>query len=195
VNHRHLLPNEIDLLLDGESGFGVQPLREHVRACGDCRSQLDAAKRVASRLSELPLIAPRYGMADRVMAQVPVFVPWHVVAKDAITPWIPTNRVMRLAAAVGTAVVGTFITGGALWVAARGDLVAMLTGLAGEGAQAAASDAAGSLVVAVFGPQVVTVIQQLGAWGLAAAAVGFAAASLATIAGLRHVATTTRARS
>jgi len=195
VNHRHLLPNEIDLLLDGESGFGVQPLREHVRTCGDCRSQLDAAKRVASRLSELPLIAPRYGMADRVMAQVPVFVPWHVSARDAITPWIPTNRVMRLAAGVGTAVVGTFITGGALWVAARGDLVAMLTGLAGEGAQAAASDAAGRLVVAVFGPQVVTVIQQLGAWGLAAAAVGFAAASLATIAGLRHVATTTRARS
>ena len=195
MNHRHLLPNEIDLLLDEESGFGVQPLREHIRGCADCRGRLGAAKRVASRLSELPLIAPRYGLADRVMAQVPVFVPWHVAARDAVLPYVPTGRVARLAVAAGTAVIGTLITGGTLWVAARGDLVAMLTGLAGEGAQTAASDAAGSLVVAVFGPQAVTVIQQLGPWGLAAAGLGFAAASLATVLGLRHVATTTRARS
>jgi hypothetical protein len=195
VTHRHLLPNEIDLLLDEESGFGVQPLREHVRGCADCRSRLDAAKRVASKLSELPLIAPRYGLADRVMAQVPVFVPWHVAARDAVTPYVPTGPAARLAAAAVVGVAGTLITGGTLWVAARSDLVATLTGLAGEGAQAAATDAAGSLLVAVFGPQVVTVIQQLGPWGLAAAAVGFGTASLATIVGLRHVATTSRARS
>ena len=195
MNHRHLLPNEIDLLLDEESGFGVQPLREHVRGCADCRTRLDAGKRVASRLSELPLIAPRYGLADRVMSQVPVFVPWHVAAKDAVAPYVPTGRAARIAAATVTAVAGTLVTGGTLWVAARGDLVAMLTGLAGEGAQSAASDAAGSLVVAVLGSQAVTVIQQMGPWGLAAAAAGFATASIATVVGLRHVATTTRARS
>lgn len=195
MTHRHLLPNEFDLLLDEESGFGVQPLREHVRGCTDCRSRLDSAKRLASRLSDLPLIAPRYGMADRVMARVPVFVPWHVAARDAVTPWIPAGRRVQFAAAAVTAVAGTLITGGTLWVAARGDLVATLTGLAGEGAQSAATDAAGSLVVAIFGPQVVTVFQQVGPWGVAAAIVGFAAASLTTVAGLRHVATTTRARS
>ncbi len=140
-------------------------------------------------------IAPRYGLADRVMGQVPVFVPWHVAAWDALTPWVPAARPMRLVAAFGTAMVGALVTGGTLWVAARGDLVALITGLAGEGARTAATDAAGSLVVALFGPQVVTVIRQMGAWGLAAAAIGFAAASLATIVGLRHVATTTRARS
>lgn len=195
MNHRHLLPNEIDLLLDEESGFGVQPLREHVRDCADCRARLSSAKRVASRLSELPLIAPRFGLADRVMSQVPVFVPWHVAARDAITPYIPTGRAAQVAAATLTAVAGTVVTGGTLWIATRGDLVAMLTGLAGEGAQTAASDAAGSLVVAVLGSQAVTVIQQMGPWGLAAAAGGFAAASIATVFGLRHVATTTRARS
>jgi len=36
VNHRHLLPNEIDLLVDGEAGFGVAPLRAHVAECDDC---------------------------------------------------------------------------------------------------------------------------------------------------------------
>ena len=195
MNHRHLLPNEIDLLLDGESGFGDVELREHIRGCQTCRGQLESLQRVASRLSELPLIAPRFGLADRVMAQVPVFVPWHVSARDTITQYVPTGPVARLAAAAVVAVAGTLITGGTLWIAARGDLVSMLTGVAGEGAQVAVSDGIGSLVLTVFGPQAVTAIQQLGPWGLAMAAGGFAAASLATIAGLRHVATTTRARS
>jgi hypothetical protein len=195
VNHRHLLPNEIDLLLDGESGFGVQPLREHVRGCADCRSRLQAGQRVASRLSELPLIAPRLGLADRVMSRVPVFVPWHEAARDAIAPWIPTGRMARLAAALVTAVVGTLVTGGTAWLAARGDVVALLTGLAGEGAQAAAADALGGLAAAVLGPQVVAVIQQMGAWGLAAAAAGFGSAAIGTFLGLRQVAATTRARS
>ena len=33
MNHRHLLPDEIDLLLDDEVGFGVAPLKAHVRDC------------------------------------------------------------------------------------------------------------------------------------------------------------------
>ena len=195
MNHRHLLPNEIDLLLDEETGFGVQPLREHVRGCADCRALLDAAKRVASRLADMPLIAPRYGLSDRVMAQVPVFVPWHVSARDTVSRWVPTGPVARLAAASLVAVAGTLFTGATLWIASRGDLVAMLTGLAGEGAQLAAADAVGTAVVSLFGPQVVTVVQQLGVLGLAVAFGGFAIASLATIAGLRKVAAATRARS
>jgi hypothetical protein len=195
VNHRHLLPNEFDLLLDEESGFGVQPLREHVRGCPDCRAQLSSAKRVASVLAEVPLIAPRYGLADRVMSQVPVFVPWHVSARDTVVEWIPTGRVARLAAAAFVGVAGTMVSGLTLWIATRGDLVSLITGLAGEGVQRAAADAAGDLVVAVLGPQVVTVVQQLGPLGIALAMGGFVVASLGTVLGLKRVATTTRARS
>lgn len=195
MHHRHLLPNEIDLLLDQETGFGVQPLREHVRVCPDCRARLDGALQVASRLAELPLIAPRFGLADRVMSRVPVFVPWHVAARDSLSQWVPTGRGARLLAAALVGVVGSVITGVTLWVATRGDLVAMLTGLAGEGARSAASDAAGDLVVALFGPQVVTVAQQLGTPGIALAFGGFLIASLATVIGLRVVATSSRARS
>jgi hypothetical protein len=195
VNHRHLLPNEIDLLLDEESGFGVQPLREHVRGCPDCRARLDGAERVASALAEIPLIAPRYGMADRIMSQVPVFVPWHVSALDSVVPWIPTSRVARLAAAALVGVAGTLVSGLTLWIATRGDLVSMITGLAGEGAQRAAADAAGDLIVAVLGPQVVAVVGQLGSLGVGLAMGGFVVASLATVFGLRRVAASTRARS
>ena len=195
MTHRHLLPNEIDLLLDEESGFGVLPLREHVRGCGDCRARLDAAKRVASRLAEVPLISPRFGLADRVMARVPVFVPWHVAARDSVTRWIPTGRAPRLVAAVALGIVGMLVSGTTLWVAANGDVLSMLTGLAGEGVQRAATNAAGDLVVAVFGTQLVTVLQQSGPLGVGLAAAGFLGASLVTVFGLRRVAASTRARS
>lgn len=195
VHHRHLLPNEIDLLLDAETGFNVQPLREHVRACPDCSGRLDAAKRVASHLADMPLIAPRYGLADRVMTRVPVFVPWYVAARDTAAHWVPTGPVARLAAAGVIGVAGTVLSAGTLWVATRGDLVSMLTGLAGEGVQLAAADAAGEAIVSLFGPQVVAAVQQLGPMGIGVAFGGFVVASLATVFGLKRVAITTRARS
>ena len=195
MHHRHLLPNEIDLLLDEETGFGVQPLREHVRACPDCRGQLDATKHMASRLADMPPIAPRFGMADRVMSHVPVFEPWHVAARDAVARWVPTGPVARAAAAAVIGVAGTVLSAGTLWIATRGDLVAMLTGLAGEGAQRAAADAAGETIVALFGPQLVAVVQQFGPLGIGVAAGGFVTASFVTVFGLKRVATSTRARS
>jgi len=160
VQHRHLLPNEIDLLVDHESGFGVQPLREHVRDCPDCRARLTVAERVVGSLAEVPLFAPRVGMADRIMSQVPVFVPWHVAARDAVVQW-----------------------------------VSVVTGLVGEEARSAATNAAGDVVVALFGPQVISAVQQVGPLGIAFAAGGFVVASVATVLGLRLIAASSRARS
>jgi hypothetical protein len=195
VQHRHLLPNEIDLLVDEESGFGVQPLREHVRDCPDCRARLGEAKRVVAALAEVPLFAPRIGLADRVMSQVPVFVPWHVAARDAVTRWVPTSPAARLLAAALVAMVGSVVTGLTLWVATRGDMLAILTGLVGEEARSAVTNAAADGVVALFGPQVVAAVQQVGSLGLVLAATGFLVASLATVLGLRRIAASSRARS
>ena len=195
MQHRHLLPNEVDLLVDHESGFGVQPLREHLRDCADCRARLAEAQQVVAAMAEVPLLAPRLGMADRVMAQVPVFVPWHVAARDAVIQWVPTGPVARVFAAVMVAVVGSVVTGLTLWIATRGDMLAVFTGLVGEEARGAITNAAGDLVVALFGPQVVSAAQQVGPLGVALAAGGFLIASLATVLGLRLIATSSRARS
>ena len=195
MHHRHLLPNEIDLLLDEETGFGVQPLREHVRACAECRGRLDEAREVASALSSMPLLAPRIGLADRVMAQVPVFVPWHVAARDAVTRWVPTGPVARAAAALVVAVVGTVVTGLTLWAATRGDMVAALTGVAGEGVLGTAGRAFGDLVVALLGPQLFEAVRMVGPIGFALAFGGFAISSLATVLGLRRLAASSRPRS
>lgn len=194
MHHRHLLPNEFDLLLDEPSGFGVRPLREHVEQCDACRARLDEARSVVTALAELPVFAPRIGLADRVMAQVPVFEPWHVAARDLVRRWTPASQTARLLAASLVAVVGSLLTAVTLWVATRGDLLAMVTGLAGESASSAIASAADDLVVAVFGPGLLAAVQQVGPVGLAFAAGGFVVASLGTILGLRRIATSSRAR-
>lgn len=195
MQHRHLLPNEIDLLVDGETGFGVQPLREHVAACADCRARLAEAQEVVSALSAVPLLSPRMGLADRVMSQVPVFVPWHVAARDTIREWMPATPVARVLAATLVAVVGTLVSGLTIWIATRDDILATLTAAVGEQARSSFADALGNVVVALFGPQVVGAVQQLGPMGIALAGGGFLVASLATVLGLRLIATSSRARS
>jgi hypothetical protein len=195
VHHRHLLPNEFDLLLDEETGFGVQPLKEHVRACPDCRLRLHEAQEVASALSALPKLAPRIGLADRVMAQVPVFVPWHVAARDSVVRWVPTGPLARAAAALIIAVVGTAVTGLTLWVATRGGMVSALTGVAGEGVRGTVTNAFGELIVALLGPQVFQAVQTVGPIGFALALGGFVVSSVGTVLGLRRLATSNRSRS
>src|SRR3954454_20962096 len=99
MNHRHLLPNEIDLLVDGEAGFGVAPLRAHIDECAECRAQFEDARIVVDALEALPHFAPDSRLADRVMSQVPVFVPAHVAARDSVSRWVPQAGPARAAAA------------------------------------------------------------------------------------------------
>ena len=58
MKHRHLLPDEIDQLLDGEAGFGVAPLLSHVEECPTCREELAEARQVVSALERMPHFAP-----------------------------------------------------------------------------------------------------------------------------------------
>ena len=99
--NRHLLPEEIDLLVDGEAGFGVAPLRAHVRDCAECAFELEAARALATELDLLPHHAPAPRFADRVMAQVPVFEPWHVALGDAVRRLVPQSTPARILAAAG----------------------------------------------------------------------------------------------
>jgi len=135
------------------------------------------------------------GMAERVMARVPVFVPWHVAARDTVNRWVPASPAMRALAAGLIAIVGSFLTGLTLWIVTRGEALAMFTGLVGEGVRNTVSQASGDLVLALFGPQLAAAVQQVGPVGVALAAAGFLVASVATVVGLRLIATSSRARS
>ncbi len=195
MNHRHLLPEEFDLLLDDEVGFGVAPLREHTRECEECRAQLEEARMVAATLEELPQFAPSFTMADRVMAQVPVFVPWHVAALDTVQRFMPRSRPARVAAVGLMGTVGAVLTGGALWVAARGNVVSFAADVAGSHLRGAAVQAVQTGMVTLFGPSVMDTLQHGGLIGLGAIAAGFLVSAAASAFGLRAIAAAARRRS
>lgn len=192
---RHLLPNEFDLLLDRESGFGVQPLREHVRGCAECRDRLEEKQSIVAAIDQLPLMSPRIGMADRVMARVPVFVPWHVAARDALSRLVPEAPGMRAAAAAVVAIVGSALTALVIWIASRGDLLGIVSAVAGEGVRVTVSQAIGDVVIALFGRQLAVAVDQVGPLGAALAFAGFLLAVGATVIGLRRIAAASAARS
>jgi len=188
MNHRHLLPDEIDLLVDDEVGFGVTPLKAHIRDCGECRTRVEDARRVLGSLEEVPHFSPSHTFADRVMAQVPVFVPWHVTARDSIAHWLPRSRSARLAvAALATSAVSV-LTVTILWIATQTDVLVLATSAAGDQLQNVVFTAGRDVLATVFGDQMFAIIQRTGTVGVAAALLGLAATATASIVGLRALA-------
>jgi hypothetical protein len=189
VNHRHLLPNEIDLLVDGEAGFGVAPLRAHVAECDDCRARLDDARVVVDALEALPHFAPDSRLADRVMAQVPVFVPAHVAARDSVAQWMPRSAPARVAAAVVATSVAGLLTLAMVWLASRGNAVMFVTGLFTDRLQRLVLGTVRDVALALLGESAVTAIQASGTLGVTLLVLGFLGTAVGTVLALRRVAT------
>jgi len=192
VNHRHLLPNEIDLLVDGEGGFGLAPLRAHVRECATCRGELDEARQIADALEELPHFAPSVGLADRVMAQVPVFVPWHVAVRDSVARWVPQARPLRVAAFTVGTTVASLLTVATLWLLTQGDMLALAAGLAGDRVRELAGEGLRQVAAALLGEQFLVLLQQMGMIGAGLAALGFVLSAAGAVAGLKALARSRR---
>jgi len=194
VNHRHLLPNEIDLLVDGEAGFGVAPLRAHVAECDECRARLDDARIVVDALEDLPHFAPDSRLADRVMAQVPVFVPAHVAARDSVMRWLPQSAPARAAAAViGTSIAG-LLTVAMIWLASRGDAAIFATSLFADRVQSLVIGTARDLALSLLGESAVAAIQASGTLGVTLLVLGFLGTAVGTILALRRLATASSRR-
>jgi len=194
VNHRHLLPNEIDLLVDGEAGFGVAPLRAHVAECDDCRARLDDARIVVDALEDLPHFAPDARLTNRIMAQVPVFVPAHVAARDSVTRWLPHSGPARAAAAViGTSIAG-LLTLAMVWLASRGDAAIFATSLFADRVQSLVIGTARDLALSLLGESAVAAIQATGTLGVTLLVLGFLGTAVGTILGLRRLATASSRR-
>ncbi len=188
MNHRHLLPNEIDLLVDGEAGFGVAALRAHMLECDDCRERVEDARVVVEALEALPHFAPDSRLADRVMAQVPVFVPAHVAARETVRRWTPQSSAARVAAvAVGSSVAG-LLTIAMIWLAMQGDAMVFMAGLVGDRFRNAMLAAARDVAVALLGESALSTLQTIGPLGTALLLGGFLLAAVATVIGIRRLA-------
>ena len=110
MNHRHLLPNEIDLLLDGDVGFGMAPLRAHAATCERCSAELESARQVVEALDHLPHFTPSPFFADRVMARTHVFQPWHVAALDSARRVLPSPGPARILVGVAASSIALIVT-------------------------------------------------------------------------------------
>jgi len=188
MNHRHLLPDEIDLLLDDEVGFGVTPLRAHVRECARCRALVDDARVAVDALEAVPHFAPSHIFADRVMASVPVFIPWHVAARDAVEQWLPRARRTRYIVAGLATSVASVVTLAILWVATQTDALVLASGAAGNELRSVAMDAGQRALEFIFGDQAVALVQSAGTAGVVAALAGLVLVTAGSVAGFRALA-------
>jgi hypothetical protein len=193
VEHRHLLPDEIDQLLDGEAGFGVAPLVAHVEACHKCRAELAEARQVVAALEHLPHLAPSPLFADRVMANVQVFEPWHVSALDTVKKWIPASRPARALAVAASSVFALVISVTAVWMAVRVDAFLFFFDLAGQRARRAVFDAFGEAIASRFGGAAVDALRT-GGMAAALGVTAFLALVVLAAVGLRALVATARRR-
>jgi hypothetical protein len=188
--NRHLLPDEIDLLLDGEAGFGVAPLKAHVRSFPECAAELESARLVVAELEALPHLAPSPLFAERVMAQVQVFEPWHVALLDSVRRFVPQSRPARVLAGAGAVSIASVLTLALLWLGARLDILTMLGGTALDRAQVAARGMLGDAVAAMLGDPATGLLGST--TGVALLATTFVIGLVVAAAGLRAVAASSR---
>ncbi|HYV96135.1 MAG TPA: hypothetical protein VE967_01625 [Gemmatimonadaceae bacterium] len=187
----HIQPEEIELLLDGDEGFVVFPLRKHLEACPDCRAKLQNARAINDLIEHLPHAAPASGFADRVMARVQVFEPWHVTLVNQIRSMVPQTGPLRALSIASMGGVALSVTAIAVGLALRLDLLAYAVQLGLARLQTGAATTAGAAVSSMFGESALTSLQVAGmpavVVGLSAVLVSIGVATL----GLRSL---TRAR-
>ena len=189
MNHRHLLPDEIDLLLDDEVGFGVAPLKAHIRDCEHCRAKVDEARFIVDALEDVPHFAPSHtvfrpghgaGSGVRSLA-------CHGPGHGRPSGFHSRDRLDSRSGALATSA-ASIVTVVMLWIATQTDVVALATGVAGDQVRGLVYDAGRQVLATVFGEQFFAVIQRTGTFGIAAALLGLVAAAGGSIAGLRALA-------
>lgn len=192
--NRHLLPDEIDLLVDGDVGFGVAPLRAHVRQCAECRARIDEALEVVNALEEMPHLAPSSLFADRVMSQVQVFQPWHVAARDTVSRFVPRSLPARIAAGAIGAVAASVLGIVSLWIGSRLGMLTFVSGTAFQRGREIATTVAESIIGAAFGPVALGAFQAMGAAGLVVSTLALLLGATAAVFGVRRLATASSRR-
>jgi len=155
MTHRHLLPDEIDQLLDGEVGFGVAPLEAHVKDCPECQAALDEARVVVDALESLPLLAPSPAFADRVLSEVHVYVPWYIAVRDsavaAVRPLAPRSQPVRLLLGASALSAAFLVSAAVIWLVGHLDAAVFFASVLRTQVSGAISTAASAIASALFG--------------------------------------------
>lgn len=185
MNHRHLLPNEIDLLLDGDVGFGMAPLRAHAATCERCSADLESARLVVEALDHLPRFAPSPLFADRVMARTQIFQPWHVAAVDSARRILPAAGAARIVVGVAASSIALMLTVISVFLVSRLDALVFVGQLVlqrGRDAVLGGLDALGGILL---GDAALEALQASGTTGVVLGLGAVVAAGVLAAGGLR----------
>lgn len=194
MKHRHLLPDEIDQLLDDELGFGMAPLKAHLSECDDCRGRFEDARAVTDLIDKLPHLVPSHRFADEVLNKVEVFVPWHVAARDSIASWIPAAGRSRKVAMVAGAGIAGALTIATAALATQSDLLVFAADVVTDRARDLVVGGVGNLVVGLFGAQAFDAVARYGVMGFVAVGGLLLLGAGGTVASLRALAATASRR-
>jgi hypothetical protein len=122
------------------------------------------------------------------MSEVPVFVPWHVTARDTLSRWLPQSRTARLAVGVLATSAASILTAAILWVVTQTDLLVVASAGASDELRSLVMSGARALVAVAFGDQASAMIQAMGTAGMAVALAVLAIVAGGSAAGLRALA-------
>lgn len=189
---RHLLPNEIDLLLDGEVGFGTTQLRAHVRRCAECRAELEEARALVVALEHLPHFSPSPLFTQRVLARVQVYVPWYVALLDTVRGMAPRSRPARLLAGAGALSLATVMTIASLWLVTRLDTLVFAANLGLDRARGSVGRAAAGVMAGAIGEPALGVLRATGWLGMTVAGIVLLIATAGAASLLRGLAVRAR---
>ena len=192
--NRHLLPNEIDILLDGEVGFGTPPLKAHLRSCAECHREVEEAKALVRSLEQMPRFAPSPLFSERVMARVQVYIPWYVALSDMVRALIPRSRPARALLGATALTIGILLTAASLWVLWRADALIFLAGVAVERARESLASVVGGALGATIGEPALNALRSAGWLGMTTAALLFLLMTAGATSLLRGLAARTRIR-
>jgi hypothetical protein len=162
---RHLLPEELELLVDGEDGSAVVPLRAHLEACAECQGRLSVERQLIALLEHAPHFAPAPGFADRVMREVRVFEPWHVALTDSLRRLVPPPGPWRGLATAGLGGVALSLSVLAMWALLRLDTLLFLLDIGVDRLQQVMVQGVGAVVTLAFGETAAALLPTGGAWG------------------------------
>ena len=194
MEHRHLLPNEIDLLVDGSAGAVTAPLRAHLADCDDCRKRYDELRVVSEAVEAVPHFVPKLRFADSVMAGVQVAEPWHLTVSHSATRIIPTSKPLRLLTGVGASLGAIAISGSAAWLAFRGDRAGWVVDLFVDRGRRGIVSGASELAAGVLGTDAATTLVAGGLSTMAITAAVLATTTILAILAFRRLAATAAAK-
>jgi len=194
VEHRHLLPDEIDLLVDNEEGFGVAPLRAHLESCPSCRAEFESQQRVVVALESLPHASPSPLFTYKVIKNVQMFEPWHVAALDSVRRMIPSSRPGRLVVGATVGLAAMAFSAIIILVATRFEASWFFMSVVGARLKSMLVESASSLGAMAFGEGAASLVKANGTAAVAILASLFVGTLVATAFGLRAVASASRRR-